>query len=96
MVNSWGLKLLRDQYSVQAEREWHLLRIKWLVGVIRLVDGRVALMVRVHVDDIIVGGEKDACNKFLEKLRQGFPVKTEGKLCMYTGCGFSLRNRDDG
>ena len=45
-------------------------------------------MVGVHVDDIIVCGEKDACNKFLEELRQRFPVKNQGELRMYTGCAF--------
>ena len=35
----------------------------------RLIDGRVVLMVGVHVDDIIVSGKKDDCMKFLEELR---------------------------
>ena len=46
----------------------------------RLVNGRVALMVRVHVDDIIVAGKKNTLNKFFEELRQRFSVKTEGNL----------------
>ena len=35
-----------------------------------------------------VCGEKDACNKFLDELRQRLPVKNQGKLKMYTGCAF--------
>ena len=85
----------------QAGREWHLLLVNWLVGVMgqeqckaepcvfcRLVNGKVELMVVVHVDDIIVCGEKDACNKFLDELRQRFPVKNQRELKMYTGCAF--------
>ena len=76
------VKLLRCQYGLkQAGREWHLLLVKWLVEVMgleqckaepcvfrRLIDGRVALMVGVHVDDIIVSGKQDDCSKFLEEL----------------------------
>ena len=36
-------------------------------------DGRVALMVRVHVDNITVSGKRDDCNKFTEEFRQRFP-----------------------
>ena len=46
------------------------------------------LVVGVHVDDIIMLGEKDACVKFLEELRQQFPVNNQGELKMYTGCAF--------
>ena len=49
---------------------------------------KVELMVGVHVDDIIVCSENDACNKFLDELRQRFPVKNQGKLKMYTGYAF--------
>ena len=45
-------------------------------------------MVGVSVDDIIVCGEKDACIKFLDELRQRFLVKNQGELRMYTGCAF--------
>ena len=41
----------------------------------RLIDGRVMLMVGVHVDDIVVSDDKDAYDKFLEELRQRFPLK---------------------
>lgn len=54
---------------------------KWLVGEMHLeqfkaepcvfrrsVNGKVALMVGVQVDNGIVPGEKDACDKLLEEL----------------------------
>ena len=97
------VKLLRYQCGLkQAGREWNLLLVKWLVEVMgleqckaepcvfrRLVDGRVALMIGVHVDNITVSGKKNDCNNFLDKLRQRFPVKSEGELSMYTGRAFS-------
>ena len=46
----------------------------------RLVNGKVELMVGVQVDDTIVCGEKDACDKFLGELR------TKGNL----GCILSV------
>ena len=57
----------------------------------RIANEKVELMDGVHVDDIIVCGEKDACNKFLKQLRQRFPIKYQGELRMYTGCAF-VRN----
>ena len=91
------VKLLKCQYGLkQAAREWHRLLVNWLVGVIgleqckaercvfrKLVNGKVELMVGVHVGEIIVCGEKDAYNKFLDELRQRFPVKNQGELKMY-------------
>ena len=60
----------------------------------RLIDGRVVLMVGVHFDDIIVSGKKDDCNKFLEELRQRFPVKTKGSLaCTLVVLFREARNR---
>ena len=95
------VKLLKCQYGLkQAGTEWHLL-LNWLVGVMglkhckadpcvfrRIANEKVESMVRVHVDDTIVCGEKDACNRFLDELRQRFPVKNQGKLKMYTGFAF--------
>ena len=51
----------------------------------RLVNGKVELMVGIHVGDIFVLGEKGACDKFLEELRQRFVVKNQGELKMYSG-----------
>ena len=54
----------------------------------RLINGKVELMVRVHVDDIIVSNEKDAFNKFHDVLRQRFPVRNQGEVMIYTGYAF--------
>ena len=96
------VRLLKCQYGLkQAGREWHMLLVNWLVEEIRLeqrkaepcifrlmVKDEVSLMVGVHVDDIIVFGGKNACDKFFTKLMDRFPVKNQGELKMYTGCAF--------
>ena len=95
-------RLLKCQYGLkQAGREWHMLLVNWLVEEIGLeqwkaepcvfrlmVKDEVSLMVGVHVDDIIVSGGKNACDKFFAKLKERFPVKNQGELKMYTGCAF--------
>ena len=53
-----------------------------------MMKDEVSLMVGVHVDDIIVFGGKNACDKFFVKLNERFPVKSQGELKMYTGCAF--------
>ena len=40
----------------------------------------MSLMVGVHVDDIIVSGGKNACEKFFTRLKKRFPVKNQGEL----------------
>ena len=54
----------------------------------KMVNGKVSLMVGVHVDDIILSGEKDVCDVFFNDLKVCFPVKHQGGLKMYTGCAF--------
>ena len=54
----------------------------------KIIKNEVSLMVGVHVDDIIVSGEKYLCDEFFSQLKQRFPVKTLGELKMYTGCAF--------
>ena len=43
-------------------------------------------MVGVHVDDIVVSGEKDARGACFDELKETFPVKHQGQLKMYTFC----------
>ena len=76
------VKLPKCHYGLnQVGNEWYLLLVKWLVEVMdleqckadtfisrQLVNGKVAMMVGVHVDNIIVSGEKDACDKFHKEL----------------------------
>ena len=96
------MRLLKCQYGLkQAGREWHMLLVNWLVEEIGLeqckaepcvfrlmVKDEVSLTIGVHVDDIIVSGGKNACDKFFTKLMDRFPVKNQGELKMYTGCAF--------
>ena len=65
------VKLLKCQYGLkQADREWYLLLVTWLVEKIgreqckaepcvflKITKNEVSLMVGVHVDDIIASGE---------------------------------------
>ena len=77
------VKLLKCQYGVkQAGREWHFFLVTWLVEKIgmeqckaeqcvfcTIFKNEVSLMVGVHVDDIIVSGEQDLCDKFFGQLK---------------------------
>ncbi|CAM9110405.1 unnamed protein product [Ascophyllum nodosum] len=94
--------LLKCQYGLkQAGREGHMLLVNRLVEEIGLEQcktepcgfrlmGRneVSLMIGVHVDDIIVSGGKNACEKFFAQLKERFPVKNQAELNNYTGCTF--------
>ena len=96
------VRLLKCQYGLkQAGKEWYMLLVYWLLEEIvleqckaepcifrLLVKDEVSLMVGVHVDDIIVSGDKNACDKFFAQLKEQFPVKNQGELKMYTGCAF--------
>ena len=96
------VRLLKCQYGLkQAGRAWDMLLVNWLVEEIGLeqckaepcifwlvVKDDVSLVVGVHVDDIIVSRGKTACDKFFAQVKGRFPVKTQGKLKMYTGCAF--------
>ena len=97
------VRLLKCQYGLKkAGREWHMLLVSWLVDesgleqckaepcVFRLmVKDEVWFVVGVHVDDIIVSGGKNACDKFFAQLKERFPVKNQGELKMYTGRAFA-------
>ena len=78
-----------------------MFHVKWLVETMEqckaepcifrsMVNKQVPLVIGVHVDDIIMSREKDACDALLDKLKESFPVKHQGKLKMYTvvrSCG---------
>ena len=53
-----------------------------------MVKDELSLLIGVHVDDIIVSGGMNACEKFFAQLTERFPVKNQGELKMYTGCAF--------
>ena len=62
---------------------------------VKILKNEVSLMVGVHVDDIIVSGERVLYDEFLSQLKQRFPVKNPEELKMYTGCAFE-RDLDKG
>ena len=47
-----------------------------------MVKAEVSLMVGVHVDDVIVSGGSNACEKFFAQLKERSPVKNQGELKM--------------
>ena len=72
-----------------------MLLVKWLVETTgmeqckvepcisrRMTNKQVSLMIGVHVDDIIMTGEKDVCAAFFDELKERFPVKHQGELKM--------------
>ena len=55
----------------------------------RLIEeGRVPIVVVVHVDDISAMGLKSRCGKFCEDLNQFVPINNLGELRWYEGCRF--------
>ena len=52
----------------------------------KVVDGVVELIVVVHVDGILVGGEKEACDELHLLLNRTFPTNNLGEVRWYMGC----------
>ena len=96
------MRLIKCQYDLkQAGRGWHTLLVNWFVKEIGLkqckaepcgfrliVKIEVSWMVGVHVDDIVVSGGKNACEKFFAQPKRRFPVKKKRELKIYTGYAF--------
>ena len=94
------VKLNKALYGVkQAGRQWSSHLCKILVRYLdmeqckadpcvfrRIVDGVVVLILVVHVDDILVGGKKDACDELHSILNQKFPTTNLGEVHWYMGC----------
>ena len=51
-----------------------------------VVDGKVELIMAVHVDDIVIAGLDEACRDFHASLNAKLP--SLGELTWYTGCAF--------
>ena len=57
--------------------------------VFRMVaDGKVELIMAVHVDDIVIAGSDETCRDFHAALSMKFPTNDLGELTWYTGCAF--------
>ena len=52
----------------------------------KVVDGVVELIIVVHVDDILVGEEKEACDELHLLLNKKFPTNNLGEVRWYMGC----------
>ena len=53
-----------------------------------VVDGKVELVMAVHVDEIVIAGLDEACREFRAPLNTNFPTNKLGELTWYTGCAF--------
>ena len=53
-----------------------------------VVDGKVELIMAVHVDDIVIAGSDEACRDFHAAINTKFPTNNLGELTRYTGCAF--------
>ena len=57
--------------------------------VFRMVaDGKVELIMAVHVDDIVIAGSDETCRDSHAALTTNFPTNYLGELTWYTGCAF--------
>ena len=54
-----------------------------------VVDGKVELVVAVHVDDIVIAGSDETCRDFHAALNTQFPTNNLGELTWYTDCAFT-------
>ena len=50
------------------------------------MEGVVKLILVVHVDDVLVSGEKEACDELHHTLNEQFPTEHLGELKWYLGC----------
>ena len=91
----------RSQYGLnQSERQWAGLPVETEVQfgmeqsrtdpcVFRkIVDGKVELIMAVHVDDIVLTGSNEACRDFHAAITTKFPTKNLGEVAWYIGCAF--------
>ena len=53
-----------------------------------VVDGKVELIMAVHVDDIVIAGSDEACRDFHAAFCTNFPTNNLGESTWYTGCAF--------
>ena len=96
------VRLLKCQYGLkQAEREGHLLLVRWLVKSMRMeqckaescifrqmVSYKVSLRVVLHGDDTMVSEKSKVFDKIILELKERFPVKHQGELKMYIDCAY--------
>ena len=90
----------RALYGIkQAERQWSAVLCQTLVDehgmeqcradpcvYRKIVEGVVKPILVVHVDDILVSGEKEACDELHHTLNENFPTENFGELKWYLGC----------
>lgn len=93
------VQLIKSLYGLrQASRQWFGMLKKILLAlkfeqckadacVFRLIEeGKVAILLVFHVDDIFVVGEKERIDRFGEDMNKSVPTKNLGELRWYSGC----------
>ena len=53
-----------------------------------VVDGKVELIMAVHVEDIVIAGSNERCKDFHVALVAKFPMNDLRQLTWYMGCAF--------
>ena len=53
----------------------------------KIVDGSVVMIIGVYVDDLLVGGSTEDCDKLLAFLNRKFKTNNLGECTWYDGCG---------
>ena len=96
----YGLKQASRSWNellVSKRRKYGLEQCQVDPCIFRLRDhkGKVEIMMAIHVDDMVVAGKKDDCDKLRKYLNEAFPLNDLGNLNHYVGCTFE-RNRDSG
>ena len=95
------VRLNRSLYGLnQSGRQWAGLLVETVVKFIieqsridpcvfrMVVDGKVELIMAVHVDDIVVAGSDEACRDFHAAINTKFPTNNLGESTWFTGCAF--------
>ena len=53
-----------------------------------VVDGKIELIMAIHVDDIVIAGSDETCRDFHAALTTKFPANNLSELTWYTGYAF--------
>ena len=92
---------IRDRYGLkQSGRQWAGLLVETVVEYgmeqcrtdpcvfCMVVDGKVQLIMAVHVDDIVIAGSDESCRYFHAALVTKFSTNNLRELTWCTGCAF--------
>ena len=91
-ISLYGLKQSGRQWAgllIETVVEYSMEQYRTDPCTFRMVEnGKVKLIMVVHVDGIVIAGSDVACRDFHAELNTEFPINNLGKLTRYTGCAF--------